>query len=103
MGVSEEQIERYLNERGNQEDDEQANNNEFEYWPENETAINVFMRARRFWQRAGFSGLPHALDPVAVDLVMRRMGHQADMDLFEDVMTIGDGAVRAIGERFARG
>jgi len=38
-----------------------------------------------------------------VNMVLEKLGHGDDLDMFEDLMTIGDGAAAAIRAQFDRG
>lgn len=62
----------------------------------------MFWKVRRYWERAGVQALPVGLQPEAVNMVLTKLGRGDNFDLFEDLMTIGDGAAAALREQFNR-
>jgi len=54
---------------------------DFDLYPENESAINVFLAMRTQWRTAGLSGRPYGFDYSALPFVMDLAGIKADQRL----------------------
>lgn len=53
----------------------------FGIWPENETALRLFLRLPTAWRE-------HGLDYPSLRIVMESMGHWPDDDLFADLQAM---------------
>lgn len=71
----------------------------FKVFPCNWDAVGIFMRVARFgfWYRVGMDAVPVNLNDATVINVMRMMGRETDLELFDQVMTIGGAAASTLG------
>lgn len=97
MGVSEEQVERYLaSRRAMVEVDPEP----FAVWPGNERALEVFLVLAGSWRCRGMQGVPIGLDEGAIHARMQVMGAPHDVELFDDVVAMGRAAADEIIDRY---
>jgi hypothetical protein len=70
----------------------------FAVFPCNWDAVMVFRRTAYFgfWHRVGPDAVPVNLNDDTVLNIMRMMGRENDLDLFDQVMTIGGAAAAAL-------
>lgn len=101
MGVNEAQIDAFIAAHETDGDDEESD--VFEYWPDTEQAVHTFWRVCRYIERIGIDGQPAGLKPEAVNMVLDKLNQGDDLQLFDDLMTIGEGQAAALRELIARG
>lgn len=70
----------------------------FAVFPCNWDAVQIFYRAASFglWHRAGMDAVPVNLNDTSVLNIMSMMDRENDLELFDQVMTIGQVAAPAL-------
>ena len=71
---------------------------DYEIWPENKLALDLFLDASSQWRLAGMSGARVALDYAALEATARMCQVVMTRDLLHDVQAIEHGAVVVFAE-----
>ncbi|MBX9702389.1 MAG: DUF1799 domain-containing protein [Acetobacteraceae bacterium] len=69
-----------------------------EVWPENWSAVRVFVAMDTQWRRAGMTGIPCGLDYAAIPPVAGMLGVAADADLLARLQVLEAEALTAMAE-----
>jgi hypothetical protein len=97
LGATDEQIAERLAQREASEADARARMR-FKVFPANWRAVTIFLeRGFRCMERSQMNGKPIGLRVEALEALLRLEGEGDNLELFDQVMRIGDGVVMGVG------